>query len=162
MFDSFNRHINYLRISVTDRCNLRCVYCMPADGIAMMQHSDILSFEEILDVVKAAVNLGVDKVRITGGEPLVRKGVVDLVGMLAGVKGINDLSITTNGHLLEMLALPLKKAGLMRVNISLDATNPVRYSEITRGASVDKVFNGIAAAKEAGLLPIKINCVIKC
>lgn len=161
MFDSYNRHINYLRVSVTDRCNLRCVYCMPAEGVAMMQHSDILSFEEILRVVKAAVNTGVDKVRITGGEPLVRKGVTELTGMIAGIKGIRDLSMTTNGQLLETFALPLKKAGLMRVNISLDAVNPSRYSEITRGGNVDNVFRGIKAAKEAGLSPIKINCVIK-
>ena len=161
MFDSYNRHINYLRISVTDRCNLRCRYCMPAEGVQMMQHSDILSFEEILTVVKSAVQLGVDKVRITGGEPLVRKGIVDLVAMIAGIQEIKDLSMTTNGQLLETYALPLKNAGLMRVNVSLDAVNPMRYSEITRGGNVQKVFDGITAAKEAGLSPIKINCVIK-
>lgn len=161
MFDSFSRNINYLRISVTDRCNLRCIYCMPATGVAMMQHEDILSFEEILRIVKAAVNIGVDKVRITGGEPLVRKGIVDLVGMIAEVKGIKDLSITTNGQLLAKYAISLKKAGLMRVNVSLDATDPIRYSEITRGGDVKKVLEGISAAQEARLTPVKINCVIK-
>ncbi|HNX44459.1 MAG TPA: radical SAM protein [Bacteroidales bacterium] len=161
MFDSYNRNINYLRISVTDRCNLRCVYCMPAGGVVMMKHEDILSFEEILSVVKAAVGLGVNKVRITGGEPLVRKGITELVRIISGVKGIQDLSMTTNGQLLESYALPLKDAGLMRVNISLDAVDPSRYSEITRGGNVGNVFKGIEAAKKAGLSPVKINCVIK-
>ena len=101
MFDSYNRHINYLRVSVTDRCNLRCEYCMPAEGISLMQHSDILRFEEIVEVVKIAVGLGVDKVRITGGEPLVRKGIVELVSMISKVDGIKDLGMTTNGILLE-------------------------------------------------------------
>lgn len=161
MFDSYNRHINYLRISVTDRCNLRCEYCMPAEGIALMQHSDILSFEEILEVVKSAVKLGVDKIRITGGEPLVRKGVVDLIRMISVIPGIHDLGMTTNGQLLEQFAKPLKEAGLHRINISLDSTNPVKYAVITRGGNLEKVFKGIEAAKNSGLSPIKINCVIK-
>lgn len=161
MFDSFNRHINYLRISVTDRCNLRCAYCMPSEGVVLMQHNDILSFEEILDVVKASVNLGIEKVRITGGEPLVRRGIVDLIQMISEVKGVKDLSMTTNGQLLQTFASSLKKAGLMRINVSLDAINPENYKRITRGGMVEKVIMGIAAAKEAGLSPIKINCVIK-
>jgi GTP 3',8-cyclase len=161
MFDSYNRHINYLRISVTDRCNLRCEYCMPADGIVMMQHSDILSFEEILEVVKEAVGLGVDKVRITGGEPLVRKGIVSLVQMIAAIPGIHDLGMTTNGQLLEEFAGPLKVSGLQRVNISLDTTDADKFAKITRGGSLDKVFKGIESARRSGLDPIKINCVIK-
>ncbi|MBK7212310.1 MAG: radical SAM protein [Bacteroidales bacterium] len=161
MFDSYNRHINYLRISVTDRCNLRCEYCMPAEGITMISHADILSFEEILEVVRHAVSIGVDKVRITGGEPLVRKGIVSLVRMIAEVPGILDLSMTTNGILLEEFALPLKEAGLQRVNISLDSVDPEQFRKITRGGDVLKVMKGIEAARNAGLDPIKINCVIR-
>ena len=161
MFDSYNRSINYLRISVTDRCNLRCEYCMPLEGIRLMQHPDILSFEEIMEVVKEAVGLGVDKIRITGGEPLVRKGVVDLVKMISSVAGVNDLSMTSNGQLLEQFAVPLKDARLQRINISLDTVDSARYSEITRGGDLEKVFKGIRAAREAGLSPIKINCVIR-
>lgn len=161
MFDSYNRQINYLRISVTDRCNLRCEYCMPAEGIAVLKHSDILAFEEILEVVVIAVSLGVDKVRITGGEPLARKGIVDLVKMIKGVKGIVDLSMTTNGILLKDFAKDLKEAGLHRVNISLDSIDPLRYTHITRGGDIRDVIKGIEAARQAGLSPIKINCVIK-
>lgn len=161
MFDRFNRKINYLRISVTDRCNLRCTYCMPESGVDLISHSEILSFEEILEVVTTGVKLGIDKVRITGGEPLVRKGIVDLVGMIAKVPGIKDFAMTTNGTLLDKLALPLKKAGLHRVNISLDTLNPGRYASITRVGNIRQVLAGIDAAKKAGLNPVKINCVIK-
>jgi len=160
MFDSYNRRINYLRISVTDRCNLRCTYCMPAEGIALMQHSDILSFEEIMQVVDAALMLGVDKIRITGGEPLVRKGIVNLVDMIASKPGIQDLGMTTNGQLLEQFAQPLKAAGLHRINVSLDTLNPEKYRQITRGGEIDKVLKGIEAAIESGLSPVKVNCVI--
>ena len=160
MFDRFNRHINYLRISVTDRCNLRCRYCMPEEGIQLMNHKEILSFEEITDVVRAAVDEGIDKFRITGGEPLVRKDIVTLISLISAVKGVNDLSMTTNGILLEEFALPLKKAGLRRVNISLDTINPLKFAEITRGGELNKVLRGIKAAKEAGLEPVKINCVV--
>lgn len=160
MYDRFNRHINYLRISVTDRCNLRCQYCMPEDGIRLMNHQDILSFEEIAEVVRVAVSQGIDKFRITGGEPLVRKDIVTLVSQMASVSGVKDLSITTNGILLEELAQPLKDAGLRRVNISLDTLNPLKFSEITRGGDITKVLSGIQAAKDAGLEPIKINCVV--
>lgn len=160
MYDRFNRHINYLRISVTDRCNLRCQYCMPEDGIRLMNHQDILSFEEITEVVRVAVSQGIDKFRITGGEPLVRKDIVTLVSQMASVSGVKDLSITTNGILLEELAQPLKDAGLRRVNISLDTLNPLKFSEITRGGDIEKVLRGIQAAKAAGLEPIKINCVV--
>jgi GTP 3',8-cyclase len=161
MFDSYNRRINYLRISVTDRCNLRCTYCMPAEGIALMPHSDILSFEEIMEVVDAAVKLGVDKVRITGGEPLVRRGIVELVRMIASKPGVQDLGMTTNGQLLEQFALPLKNAGLHRINVSLDTLNPDKYRQITRGGEIENVLKGIAAAVKAGLSPVKINCVIE-
>lgn len=160
MFDSYNRRINYLRISVTDRCNLRCTYCMPAEGIPLMQHSDILSFEEILQVVDASLLLGVDKIRITGGEPLVRKGIVNLIEMIASKPGIQDLGMTTNGQLLEQFAQPLKDAGLHRINVSLDTIDPDKYRQITRGGEIDKVLKGIEAAITSGLSPVKINCVI--
>lgn len=161
MLDPFNRRINYLRISVTDRCNLRCVYCMPAEGVLPKRHDDILRYDEIVDVVKVAVSLGVDKVRITGGEPLVRKGIVNLVAMIAEIDGIVDLGMTTNGILLDRYAVDLAKAGLHRVNVSLDTLDKNRYSEITRGGIIDHVFKGLDAAREAGLTPIKINCVIQ-
>jgi len=160
MFDSYNRRINYLRISVTDRCNLRCTYCMPAEGIPLMQHSDILSFEEIMEVVDAAMILGVDKVRITGGEPLVRKGIINLIGLIASKPGIRDLGMTSNGQLLEQFAQPLKDAGLHRINVSLDTLDSEKYRQITRGGEIDKVLKGIAAAVKSGLSPVKINCVI--
>lgn len=160
MYDRFNRRINYLRISVTDRCNLRCVYCMPAEGIRLLKHEDILTFDEITQVVKEAVSLGINKVRLTGGEPLVRKGIVDLVRMIGEVKGIDDFSMTTNGILLDRFAKELKEAGLDRVNVSLDTLDAEKYREITRGGDIDKVFAGLQAAKDAGLTPIKINCVV--
>jgi len=161
MFDSYNRHIHYLRISVTDRCNLRCKYCMPEEGVVMMRHEDILRFEEIVEVVKAAVTLGVYKVRITGGEPLVRKGIVDLVRLVAEIPGIRDFGMTTNGILLEEYAAKLKEAGLQRINVSMDSLDPDRFREITRGGDIRRVISGIEAAQEAGLNPVKINCVIK-
>jgi GTP 3',8-cyclase len=161
MYDSFNRSINYLRVSVTDRCNLRCVYCMPEEGIALISHSDIISYEEILEVIRESIKLGITKVRITGGEPLVRKGVVGLVSMIARMDGITDFGMTTNGTLLAQFAEDLAKAGLHRINISLDTINPEKYRLITRGGDVEMVFAGIAAAKKAGITPIKINCVVK-
>jgi len=161
MYDRFNRKINYLRISVTDRCNLRCVYCMPAEGVDLISHKDILSFEEIVDFTKKAVADGVDKVRITGGEPLVRHDIIKLIKSIGEIKGIKDFGMTTNGILLPKYAEQLKAAGLMRVNISLDTMNPQRYREITRLGNIEDVFAGIEAAKKAELFPIKINCVIK-
>lgn len=160
MFDSFHRRIDYLRISVTDRCNLRCVYCMPEEGVRLVRHKDILSFEEISGVVGAAVDMGVAKVRLTGGEPLVRRGIVDLVAMLAAIEGMHDFAMTTNGILLERFAEPLARAGLRRVNVSLDALDPQRYAAITRGGDVRRVLAGVDAAEAAGLLPIKLNCVV--
>lgn len=161
MFDRFNRKINYLRISVTDRCNLRCVYCMPEEGVKLLSHQDILSFDEIVEVAKAAVRKGVDKIRITGGEPLVRKGIVDLVKMIGEIEGVKDYSMTTNAILLDKFADDLAKAGLQRVNISLDTMDSEKFRQLTRGGDIQKVFDGIEAAKKAGLEPIKINCVIK-
>jgi cyclic pyranopterin phosphate synthase len=134
---------------------------MPAEGIQLMQHSDILSFEEIMEVVDAALILGVDKIRITGGEPLVRKGIINLIQMIASKPGIQDIGMTSNGQLLEQFAFPLKEAGLHRINISLDTLNPKKYKQITRGGDINKVLRGIEAAKEAGLSPVKINCVIQ-
>lgn len=159
MQDKFSRHINYLRISVTDRCNLRCIYCMPAEGVQCLPHAEILTIEEILAVVRAGVQVGIDKVRLTGGEPLLRRGILDLVAGLRDIPGINDLAITTNGLLLEQLAGELKAAGLNRVNISLDTLKPHRFSQITRGGDLNQVRRGIQAALEAGLHPVKLNTV---
>ena len=161
MFDRFNRSIEYLRISVTDRCNLRCRYCMPEEGIRLLRHKDILTYDEITDFTRIAAGKGINKVRITGGEPLVRKGIVILVRMLAEIGEIKDLSMTTNGTLLKYFAGDLKKAGLQRINISLDTTDPGRYAYITRGGNINDVFEGIEAALNSGILPVKINCVIK-
>jgi cyclic pyranopterin phosphate synthase len=133
---------------------------MPEEGVKLMSHDDILTFEEIRKVVEVAVSEGLNKIRLTGGEPLVRKGIVDLVTMIASVEGILDLSMTTNGVLLEEFAKPLKKAGLNRVNISLDTLNADRYNQITRGGDINRVLNGIKAATDAGLHPVKINCVV--
>jgi cyclic pyranopterin phosphate synthase len=160
MFDRYNRHISYLRISVTDRCNLRCRYCMPEEGVQWLNPEDILSFEEIADVVRSATLMGINKIRLTGGEPLVRKDIVRLVGMIAEIKDVKDLALTTNGILLSELAGELKSAGLMRVNVSLDTLDPVKFKTLTRGGHIHHVFNGIQAAIEAGLHPVKINCVV--
>ena len=161
MYDRFSRRINYLRVSVTDRCNLRCTYCMPEEGIKMLSHEDILTYEEIHEVIWLAVSMGIDKVRITGGEPLVRKGIVSFIGMVALIPGIKDLGLTTNGILLEEFARPLADAGLHRINISLDTMDPGRFKEITRGGELSRVLRGIEASRDAGLEPIKINCVIQ-
>jgi cyclic pyranopterin phosphate synthase len=160
VYDQFNRHINYLRISVTDRCNLRCNYCIPEEGVRLLAHQDILSFDEIIEFIKVAVDHGINKIRITGGEPLVRKDIVKLVSMISNLNGIQDLSMTTNGILLEKFAKPLKDSGLQRVNISLDTVNPETYCSLTRGGDIQQVFAGIEAAIQAGLTPVKINCVV--
>jgi cyclic pyranopterin phosphate synthase len=161
LFDRFDRSIDYLRISVTDRCNLRCRYCMPEEGIHLLRHEDILTFDEIKDFTRVAVKCGVTRVRITGGEPLVRRGIVTLIKMIADIEGIKDLSLTTNGILLSRFAEELKSAGLNRVNISLDTVNPQKFTFLTRGGNLNDVFNGIEAAKLAGIDPVKINCVVK-
>lgn len=159
MKDNFGRDINYMRISITDRCNLRCTYCMPEDGIENIGHDQILSFESIERIVKASVALGIKKFRITGGEPLARKGVVELIGKLSKIDGVEELTMTTNGIMLGKYANDLKKAGLSRVNVSLDTLNHTKYSKITRGGDLDEVFNGINAAMRAGLTPMKLNVV---
>jgi len=161
VLDRFNRHINYLRISVTDRCNLRCRYCMPGEGVKLINHGDILTYDEITAFTRVAVAAGINKVRITGGEPLVRKGVTELVRMIAAIDGITDLSMTTNGIFLADFARPLADAGLMRVNVSLDTLDPEKYGYVTRGGNLPDVLKGIEAAQKAGLRPVKINCVIK-
>ncbi len=157
--DAFHRTIDYIRISVTDRCNLRCVYCMPSGGIKFLDHSDILQYEEIVRVLRGAVQTGLRKVRITGGEPLVRKNITNLIRMIKSIDGIHQLSLTTNGVLLERCAEELADAGLNRVNVSLDSLKPERYTEITRGGDLEAVIRGIEAAERAGLTPIKINMV---
>lgn len=157
--DDFGRGINYLRVSVTDRCNLRCVYCMPADGIQKRGHSAILSYEELQVIVRAAAELGISKVRLTGGEPLARLGLADLVRLIAAIPGVDDISMTTNGTLLAHQAAELARAGLQRVNISLDTLRADRFVQITRRDRLDDVWAGIEAAKAAGLAPIKLNMV---
>lgn len=163
MKDTFGRTIDYLRISVTDRCNLRCVYCMPREGVPFIPHGQMLTYEDIVSFTRFAVSRGIRKVRLTGGEPLVRKGIADLVRSLAALPGIQDLGMTTNGLLLEEMAAPLKEAGLHRLNVSLDTLDPQRYERLTRGGSLKKVLQGIQAAKKAGFgtadAPIKLNCV---
>lgn len=159
MKDAHGRTIDYVRISLTDRCNLRCIYCMPAGGVQQVAHDDILRFDEILRFVRIAAEAGVRRVRLTGGEPLVRKGVVELVRELHGISGIDDISLTTNGILLGTFAPALREAGLSRVNISLDSLDPAQYSEITRGGHLDDVLAGIDAALAAGFNPVKVNAV---
>ena len=158
--DAYNRPISYLRISVTDRCNLRCIYCMPSEGVPSRSHEDILSYEEIETLVRAAAELGIGKVRLTGGEPLVRLGLVDLVDMLARIPGVDDLAMTTNGILLARYAQELAEAGLQRVNVSLDTLRPERFQHITRWGRLEDVLAGMEAARTAGLTPIKINTVV--
>ena len=133
MMDDHKREVNYLRISVTDRCNLRCIYCMPKEGISLLGHEDILRYEEIIRIVKVAIELGIRKARVTGGEPLARKGVVNFIRSLSCMPGLEDVSMTTNGVLLGDLSGQLRDAGLRRVNISLDSLQPGRYAQITRG-----------------------------
>ncbi len=161
MRDSFGRKINYLRISLTDRCNFRCVYCMPQKGIDdKLHHEDMLPLEDMYTLIKNFVELGIDKIRFTGGEPLVRKGIIDLVEKVGKLEGVRDLAMTTNGQLLKKMAAPLKKAGLNRVNISLDTLDPVKFREITRCGDLDAVLDGIEESINVGLTPVKINVVL--
>ncbi|NLV88541.1 MAG: GTP 3',8-cyclase MoaA [Tissierellia bacterium] len=160
MIDSFGRKINYLRISLTDRCNLRCKYCMPEEGVYKFSHAHMLTLEEVFEVAKVFVELGIDKIRLTGGEPLVRKGILELIRNISSLKGVKELAMTTNGTLLKDYAQALKEAGLNRVNISLDTLNEEKYKAITRGGDLKSTLQGIEAAKKAGLLPIKINTVL--
>lgn len=159
MFDSFGREINYLRISVTDRCNLRCVYCMPAEGVPNIPHEKILSYEQIAQVASACSKLGFTKFRITGGEPLVRKDIPRLISLLAEIPGPHDIRMTTNGTLLAPVARELKLRGLSSVNISLDTLDADRYMEITRGGRLEDALDGIREARAAGL-PVKLNVVM--
>ena len=159
--DSFQRPINYLRISVTDRCNLRCIYCMPPEGVDLVSHREILSYEEVYTVARAAAELGINKIRITGGEPLVRLGLPELIQMLAQIEAIDDISLTTNGTLLSGYAAELKQAGLQRVNVSLDTLKPDRFELITRGGSnLAQVLQGVEVARAVGLNPVKLNVVV--
>ncbi len=160
LIDTFGRQITYLRISLTDRCNLRCVYCMPPEGLEWQSRRDLLTSDEIIKVVRAAAREGIRRVRLTGGEPLIRQDIIELVSQIAGTPGVEEVSLTTNGMLLARKAMSLAEAGLTRVNISLDTIDPERFRRITRGGDIESVFEGIAAAEKAGLAPIKINSVI--
>jgi GTP 3',8-cyclase len=160
ILDSFGRSINYLRISVTDRCNLRCIYCMPPEGIPQVSHDEVLSYEEIRTVAQSAAELGINKIRLTGGEPLVRADFPQLVKMLSQINGVEDLSLTTNGILLKKYALELRQAGLSRANVSLDTLRADRFRYVTRLGELKGVLEGIEAATEAGLNPVKINTVV--
>jgi GTP 3',8-cyclase len=158
--DGWGREIRSLRISVTDKCNFRCTYCMPAEGLQWLPRDEVLSFEEITRLVRVLAAMGVSEVRLTGGEPLVRRDVPDLVRMLAGIPGVEDLSLTTNGVLLDRLAGPLVDAGLKRINVSLDSLSHTRFAELTRRDALDKVLAGLEEAERyPELRPIKINCV---
>jgi len=162
MIDSFGRDINYLRLSVTDLCNLKCTYCMPEKGIAKKERKEILRLETIEGIARSAIKLGIRKIRLTGGEPLVRNGIIEVIRNIAQLKnqGLKDLGLTTNGILLKDCADQLKMAGLTRVNISIDSLDPTKYAKITRGGNVSDVFAGIRAAKEAKLWPLKLNVVL--
>ena len=160
MRDAQGRRIGYLRLSVTDRCNCRCAYCMPADGVPMLSHDDVCSFEELARITEACCELGVSKVRLTGGEPLVRRGLPGLVRMLREVPGVRELAMTTNATLLAPVASELRAAGLDRINVSLDSLRPERYAAITRGARLDDALAGLRAAHDAGFTGTKVNCVL--
>lgn len=159
MLDRFNREINYLRISITDRCNLRCIYCMPEEGIVLKQHADILRYEQIERIVREAVCLGINKVRLTGGEPLIKRDIQVIIEKIAAIEGIRELCLTTNGILLAGKAKMLKQAGLTGINISLDSLQPEKYRTITRGGSLADVLAGIDEAVSTGF-KIKVNMVV--
>jgi len=158
--DTFNRPVNYLRISVTDRCNLRCIYCLPPEGINLLPHGEILTYEEIASVARLAAELGINKVRLTGGEPLVRAKLPELVNMLSDIDTIDDISLTTNGTLLKKYAGELERAGLKRVNVSLDSLKQDKFERVTRYHKLNDVLQGIETAKACGLNPVKINVVV--
>lgn len=160
MKDHLGRDIDYLRISLTDRCNLRCVYCMPEEGIESRNHEEILSFEEIIATVKVAARLGIKHLRFTGGEPLVRKGVTELIEACSSIEGIEEVAMTTNGILLPRFADDLKAAGLSRVNISLDTLDPKTYHDLTRRGNLSDALAGVKAAIDVGFDPVKINAVV--
>ena len=158
--DAYGRIHTYLRVSVTDRCNYRCVYCMPKEGLNWVPRTELLRYEEIARIVSAMASMGVNKVRITGGEPTVRVDIISLIRSIASIPGINDVAMTTNAHTLAQLADPLHSAGLNRINISIDSLQDKRFSELTRGGSLKRVLAGIEAARLAGLSPIKLNVVM--
>lgn len=160
MKDRYGRNIQYMRISVTDLCNLRCQYCMPGEGIHKKHHVDVLTFEEIIEIVEAGTKLGINKIRITGGEPLVKKDIVYFIQQLSQINGINDLAMTTNGILFSEYGQALKNAGLQRVNISIDSLRSDRYREITRGGELKKALKGIQTAIKLNMTPVKLNVVI--
>ncbi len=159
LVDLHGRHITYVRVSITDRCNLRCRYCMPDGGVQWVPHEQIIHYEELKRILGICVRRGVKKVRLTGGEPLLRKGITEFISQIAGTEGLRELSLTTNGLLLESMAQGLKAAGLKRVNVSLDTLDRDKFSYITRVDAIDKVVRGICAAQEHGLTPVKINVV---
>ncbi len=160
LLDPHGRNINYLRLSVTDRCNLRCRYCIPAEGVSKVRHTDILGYEELLQVAEAAVAIGVEKIRVTGGEPLVRRGIIDFLARLTQIPGLERLVLTTNGILLPEMARDLKAVGVQSLNISLDSLDPDTFARITRGGDVTRVLSGIAAVERAGFPYVKINMVV--
>jgi cyclic pyranopterin phosphate synthase len=159
LIDRLQRRVDYLRVSVTDRCNYRCTYCLPEDGISHVDREDILRFEEIVALVRCFVDLGVRRVRLTGGEPTVRRDLVQLVRMLRAIPALEDIALSTNGHLLDELAGPLRQAGVDRLNISLDSLDPERFARITRRGDLGRVLAGIEAARAAGFRSIKLNAV---
>ena len=160
MIDQYGRTIDYLRLSVTDLCNYRCQYCMPADGVEKGPHGAVLSVEEYGEIARAAVKLGVQKIRLTGGEPLVRRGILDICRSLRAIPELKELCLTTNGSLLPELAKPLQEAGVDRLNISLDTLRPERFREITRRGDLDDAFAGIRAAEDAGFQNLKLDTVL--
>ena len=161
LVDTLGRPVRDLRISVTDRCNFRCTYCMPFDEYPWMPHAEVLTFDEIARLARLFVELGVDQIRLTGGEPLVRPHLDELVGKLAGLPGLLDLSLTTNGSLLAQQAGHLRRAGLRRINVSLDTLDPEKFRRMTKRGDLDKVLEGIFAARDEGLSPLKINAVLE-
>lgn len=160
MIDDHGRNINYLRISLTELCNLRCTYCMPAEGVPKKKHEDMFTWEEYLAAIRSAISLGITKVRLTGGEPLVKHGIVQLCGKIAALPGLEEVCLTTNGTLLPKYAKGLKEAGVDRLNISIDTLDPEKYKKITRLGNLEDALAGIAAAKEAGFENTKINVVL--
>jgi cyclic pyranopterin phosphate synthase len=160
LIDSYNRIIDYLRVSVTDRCNFRCVYCMPEEGAPVAPSADILTADEIVRAVAIASSLGMTKIRLTGGEPLVRKDIVEIVRRIAALPGVDEISMTTNGFLLAPLACQLVLCGLNRINISLDTLRAERFSRLARRGNLEQTLAGIEAALSAGLTPVKLNCVV--
>lgn len=160
LIDRFNRRINYLRISLTDRCNLRCIYCMPPEGERKLRHKEILRYEELLRITRIAIKLGITKIRLTGGEPLVRRGIHEFIPMLASLDGLEDVSLTTNGVLLQDNLEMLKDAGVTRINVSLDSLKSLNFKHITRFDWFNRVWEGIEKARDMGFSPIKLNIVI--